>query len=521
MFLTFKRTICIGTILKRTLTTDHTTNQELTEVLKKINDLRQIIFKKREMKRSLSELGPKQPINIQILSTGYLNDSKSFLIASNDRSYMINCGESMSRFMNSERKNILKIEHLFLTRVNWNTLGGLYSTTFDKKSLKMHSAFNFKNEFKNAKCIFDRTCQMSQHDYNKSFEFEDDIIKVTPIHQSIEESSYLFTVKQTVPKILTHKLNEYNLKPGPWIKDIQNGKDYTSRDGQLIKASELVDNISCEEKQILVIDFINESTFQNTLIHKIDQLQLNNKKAFILHLSDISLQKTESYKNWMNNLNDCVHIVFDESKPTIDILRLYELQVQLHLVNESLFPLLQLEKNLTECEYNNRQLILAKTNMIINIRPCFEIDCEKVIDKIDYKNFKLSNSLYNYLEMKNSINDSDSETNNILNEFKHKLENYQEKETQYSQSLNNGIYPKVLLLGTSSAVATVYRNVSSTLFLINESKYFLLDCGESTWIQMKRFFPSNSFNNEICKVKAVFISHAHYDHHNGFLIYSK
>ena len=52
---------------------------------------------------------------------------------------------------------------------------------------------------------------------------------------------------------------------------------------------------------------------------------------------------------------------------------------------------------------------------------------------------------------------------------------------------------------------------------IDANRSFLLDCGEDTTGQLMRFYgDKTSWMVEMTKIKAVFISHSHTDHHMGF-----
>ncbi|TRM58741.1 hypothetical protein BD626DRAFT_410082 [Schizophyllum amplum] len=78
----------------------------------------------------------------------------------------------------------------------------------------------------------------------------------------------------------------------------------------------------------------------------------------------------------------------------------------------------------------------------------------------------------------------------------------------------------VLPLGTSSAVPSKYRNVSSTLIRIPGHGSILLDCGEGTWGQLAREYGTDVDAKEnvydvLRDIKCIFVSHLHADHHGG------
>jgi ribonuclease Z len=67
---------------------------------------------------------------------------------------------------------------------------------------------------------------------------------------------------------------------------------------------------------------------------------------------------------------------------------------------------------------------------------------------------------------------------------------------------------ELLVLGSSSASPTSYRNPSGQLLNIAE-RFFLIDCGESTQIQLRRY------KAKFQKIDHIFITHLHGDHFFG------
>jgi len=69
---------------------------------------------------------------------------------------------------------------------------------------------------------------------------------------------------------------------------------------------------------------------------------------------------------------------------------------------------------------------------------------------------------------------------------------------------------EITILGCGSAVPTSKRNCAAQVLNVLE-RYFLIDCGEGTQYQMRRFgIPYNKINN-------IFISHLHGDHFFGLV----
>lgn len=69
---------------------------------------------------------------------------------------------------------------------------------------------------------------------------------------------------------------------------------------------------------------------------------------------------------------------------------------------------------------------------------------------------------------------------------------------------------EVSILGAGSATPTLKRRPTSQLLNINEN-YILLDCGEGTQLQLRKF------NKKLQRINHIFISHLHGDHYFGLV----
>ena len=67
---------------------------------------------------------------------------------------------------------------------------------------------------------------------------------------------------------------------------------------------------------------------------------------------------------------------------------------------------------------------------------------------------------------------------------------------------------KLTILGCSSAIPSINKNPTAQLLNVNE-RFFLIDCGEGTQIQLRKY--QLSFQ----RINHVFISHLHGDHYFG------
>ncbi|KAK4240581.1 hypothetical protein C8A03DRAFT_13085 [Achaetomium macrosporum] len=74
---------------------------------------------------------------------------------------------------------------------------------------------------------------------------------------------------------------------------------------------------------------------------------------------------------------------------------------------------------------------------------------------------------------------------------------------------------EIIPLGTGSAMPSKYRNVSATLIRVPGWGSYLFDCGENTLGQLRRSFGFQGADEILRDLRAIYISHAHADHHLG------
>jgi predicted metal-dependent RNase len=120
----------------------------------------------------------------------------------------------------------------------------------------------------------------------------------------------------------------------------------------------------------------------------------------------------------------------------------------------------------------------------------------------------------------------DAKTNSLINLNNMKLVSDEKTTKKWAQlseicestsdEMNSQVvHPEVVFLGTSSTSPTLTRNVSSILVKIAPDSSILMDCGEGSLGQFMRFHGVSNYSNELIKLKAIFISHFHADHHLG------
>lgn len=462
---------------------------------------------------------------LTVLSNGYGNTPKSCMLIFDSSRYLINSGEGILRLILSNNLRPSKITNILLTRFDWSCTGGLNGLSKEledhKHQVILHSDHNFEFNSKLSikKYFFEKKFNIKQH-FHSHTEYSDEnvIIKQIDIKQSA--CSYLVTIKKSEPNLNMEKLAKFEVKPGPWIRDLKNGIEY-NKDNIVIKPEDVLDFSLCSEKKILFIDCVDKESFdlmQNSTEFNRDDLLM------IIHLGNSDILNSKFYLDWIKNYpsKDCIHLFLDENYPNIDLVKIYETQAQLNLIDSTMFQYLPAQqdsfKNLqslwaekTRQIQKEAKIVQAQSNMIFFIKPDFRLDLNSMTNNIDNMAAKEKILSYYQNDLKYKIDGIDQEEEKILQNIRLKMSNDVNR-----CEINEQKYPSILFLGTASSLPATTRNLTSILIQSNENVNILLDCGEATIGQInKKFLDKEKFWNQLTKIKLVFISHFHLDHFNG------
>jgi hypothetical protein len=89
------------------------------------------------MKERGRDPGLTSRINLQVISNGYSNTSKSIILNNDQTNYLFNCGEGTQRTLQEKNTTweikFSKTKHLFMTRKSWDMMGGLLGVCISLK----------------------------------------------------------------------------------------------------------------------------------------------------------------------------------------------------------------------------------------------------------------------------------------------------------------------------------------------------------------------------------------------------
>ena len=503
-------------------------------------------------------------VDICVVSNGFDQTPKSFVIRTNRKNYLFNCGEGVQRIIGERRLKVHKFENVFITRKSWANLGGFigFSLTLNgfANSITLHSPCGVDKLMKEATFANFKSFHVKRFNYEVNKSFDDNILNVRPIELKLNDAktdsygetakkqefnsllesvfseneetdedeikepdekrlckeniiennkdavySYMIRIKKGLAKLNESKLTEFQV-PNTRLRGLlKSGIDVTLPDGRIIRAIDVLDQTDCTESNVLVLDLPNIQYLQQL---KENEVYLNdrNKLNLIIHLSNNDVLVSKEYNEWIDTLSvNCEHLILDETFESVHSMKIYKTQKLLNYIDSNIFPLLT---NMDEVDPKDRHQIIKADNKIFAIagleysfRPTRELVLKNCNKHVTNKD------VFEELKTEKMVE---------FESFDKDLRKVQEEVNSIRKGVESasGTYPRIAFLGTGSSVPSVMRNVSGVLVEIDENTNVLLDCGEGTLGQLRRLYKDN-YENTLKNIKAIFISHHHADHHLG------
>ncbi|RWS14896.1 hypothetical protein B4U79_08996 [Dinothrombium tinctorium] len=482
----------------------------------------------------MKENGDQSPasISISILGNGGKGNPKSLYVFTDNHRYLFNCGEGTQRLANEHSMKLMKMENVFITNTNWTNCGGLpgLSMTLQNSGwnkLRVHGPSDLVELYQMTK-IFGITADMNveQHDYEKG-NFRDSCMEVERIALSrfneIGDSAtkkqkvvgdvfcYLCTFHDKKGELLIQKCIELKVPRGPLLGQLKAGVDVTLPDGRKVSAKDVVG--PCEKGPLLLVIDCPSFSYVKSLcdITKPWQQKFKDSNApkVVVHFTSTLVTKTEDYQQLISSFpEETTHLFINESNYPIAHYGIYMLQYKLNLVDDTIFPNLKYlsDENEQNSEilqrfnsFRRSQFAPGQTNLSLILRPLTKLGAYFPTPRAAYK-------------------ESVIEEISQIDDLEEALDEY--KKACAELNMDNSFYPNVIFLGTGSACPSKYRNTSCIVVKINDKTSFMLDCGEGSFGQFYRLFGKDA-ENELRKLKGIFVSHHHADHHLGLIEFLK
>uniref|UniRef100_A0A8C1LMI3 Zinc phosphodiesterase ELAC protein 2 n=1 Tax=Cyprinus carpio TaxID=7962 RepID=A0A8C1LMI3_CYPCA len=426
--------------------------------------------------RRQGELNGPSSVYVQVVGAGSRDSGASLYVFSEYNRYLFNCGEGTQRLMQEHKMKIARLDNIFLTRMSWETVGGLSGMILTLKDTGVpQCVLSGPPQLVRERILFICILSAAVRPYTEP-QYKDDTMTVSQVPLfcechliftlfptiSSESDSHLKDVTESKEKVtrdsslvvayvcklhskkgnfLVLKAKEMGLPVGtaaigPIIEALKAGKTVT-HDGKEIRPEELCTPAD-PGPVFIVVDCPSEDFIQplctNHILQRHQTGGSEDSAALVVHMTPESVLDTDQYKSWMERFpSSTEHLVMNEQTFTPHNTRSHKLQTQLNLIHPEIFPPLKLYKTKEPRASLRTPNIRAECLMKFQLRPKLEWQRD-AIPSCDSEEFvKEAAEVPNFFE---------------------EVEECRKFQTKF---------PEIVFLGTGSSLPMKIRNVSGTL----------------------------------------------------------
>uniref|UniRef100_A0A672NP63 Zinc phosphodiesterase ELAC protein 2 n=1 Tax=Sinocyclocheilus grahami TaxID=75366 RepID=A0A672NP63_SINGR len=437
--------------------------------------------------RRPGELHGPATVYVQVLGAGSRDNGASLYVFSEYNRYLFNCGEGTQRLMQEHKIKIARLDNIFLTRMSWETAGGLSGMILTLKDTGV------------PQCVLSGPPQLVLS------------VNITHVHFiQIFVSFSLHKKSKTLETFVSFllvfhcivfccfRINIY--KPYECFQDSWKTLNLVKPTIILSYGLHALCTPADPGPVFLVVDCPSEDFIQplctNHVLQRYQTGGSEDSAALVVHMTPESVLDTDEYKSWMERFpSSTEHLVMNEQTFTPHNTRSHKLQTQLNLIHPEIFPPLKLYKTKEPPASLRVPNVRAECLMKFQLRPKLEWQRD-AIPSCDSEEFvKEAAEVPKFLE---------------------EVEECRKFQAAASVSSSGEKYPEIVFLGTGSSLPMKIRNVSGTLVNISSSQSLLLDCGEGTFGQLCRHY-GDDVDEILSRLSTIFVSHLHADHHTGLI----
>eukprot|EP00898_Chlorokybus_atmophyticus_P008267 jgi/Chlat1/8441/Chrsp80S07923 len=497
--------------------------------------------------------------------------SPSVLLFFDQRRYLFNVGEGFQRLAAEHKIRLSKINHFFFTRVCSETAGGvpgmlltLAETAENHEGLALFGPARLKgfvDAFRNYVSTRVFGLQLREIFYNDSAQssgevpvYEDDLVKISAVvlkaptseptlledvehapvldvnvvngdNSSPVKRAKLMNVREPhehfalvyicqlppIPgKFDPVQARKLGVKPGPLFGQLQRGESIKLDDGRMVRSSDVM-GPSTPGPVLIVTDCPSEAYLPSLLaaprlqVLRTDESTSGTEKApaCVVHLSPAEVLQTPEYQHWVQHLSSlgATHIDARAASKQPAFLASSRLQAKLNRIQSDVFPLA------------HPVVLDASPSLSLSSSPAASVDGVEAGENL------LKSTVPAPLELQDVLQELEREVPDVMAAIDEvpSTSGTSEEDRDLPACLQ-GISRQeleVVFLGTGSAIPSKYRNVSGIYLNFFGRGGMLLDCGEGSFGQLQRRYGSEGANEAIVKLRCIWISHIHADHHAG------
>uniref|UniRef100_A0A8C1LJF1 Zinc phosphodiesterase ELAC protein 2 n=1 Tax=Cyprinus carpio TaxID=7962 RepID=A0A8C1LJF1_CYPCA len=416
--------------------------------------------------RRQGELNGPSSVYVQVVGAGSRDSGASLYVFSEYNRYLFNCGEGTQRLMQEHKMKIARLDNIFLTRMSWETVGGLSGMILTLKDTGVPqcvlSGPPQLEKYLQAIRVFSgqlEDIKLAVRPYTEP-QYKDDTMTVSQVPLFSEAG-------RCSPGSGRSSSQKGALRRQDVLEESQSlsaspeGKEKVTRDSSLVVAyvcklhSKKGNFLVLKAKEMglplslffIVVDCPSEDFIQplctNHILQRHQTGGSEDSAALVVHMTPESVLDTDQYKSWMERFpSSTEHLVMNEQTFTPHNTRSHKLQTQLNLIHPEIFPPLKLYKTKEPRASLRTPNIRAECLMKFQLRPKLEWQRD-AIPSCDSEEFvKEAAEVPNFFE---------------------EVEECRKFQTAESISTSGEKFPEIVFLGTGSSLPMKIRNVSGTL----------------------------------------------------------
>nr|XP_008197361.1 PREDICTED: ribonuclease Z, mitochondrial isoform X2 [Tribolium castaneum] len=344
--------------------------------------------------------------------------------------------------------------------------------------------------------------------------------------------AYICQLQPRPGALLLDKCVSFGVPPGPLLGQLKSGHDVTLVNGKVVKASDVCEPddpgpvfivLECPSEEYLdsLIDCEEFKKHQETATKDEDLAHT------VVHFTPQKIINHPRYKEWVDKFSPSTHhLILNDSNTCMGSSAVHRIQYKLNLLSDDIFPLLgdkgtqTIDDQVTEPPQPKKikpdSPSLPIDQLSVKSRPASPTDPNIYTNTLFNYHLRPKKACDRSNELKLVPSQFIDETMAIEN-FPSVLHEVTQQMAQKRRHLTVRDFPRLLFLGTGSSIPNKTRNTSGMLLEIDENTSIVIDCGEGTVGQIIRFYGQDKANAELAKIRAVYISHLHADHHLGLI----
>ena len=321
----------------------------------------------------------------------------------------------------------------------------------------------------------------------------------TPSKSSV---SYIFKNYEQRGRFLRDKAVQLGVKPGKDFGVLTGGNSVTAQDGSTVHPHQVME--PAKEGSGLVVVDIPDASYIEPLLARSEwsNKSLMNGVEVMVWILGPGVVNDARVQDFMKNHNELRHIVSaqDCCANNLAFESAATAAIRLNILDRDRFPIPAYSNGMSTEQITDRLYEVARPGLTAQLEPKFILEKDKIVP---------------YLDTIKVVEESSSEVAELADAARKEMES-SEYQAELDERQKDLLCKdaEAITLGTGSALPSKYRNVSGTLLRVPVYGNYLFDCGEGTLGQMKRIF-GNDIGKELRKLRTIWISHLHADHHLG------